>query len=222
MKLISIVTPCYNEEGNIELLCKTVEELFKESLADYDYEHIFIDNCSTDNTIEILRRLAKNNKRINVYGHKSTMNHLTKRHDYLFRKISSYQPILKSNILKSSFSLGKGSEKINFKAIKVKHGNDTNTTAYIFEKIAYISDTNDLSIVKIKELKNLKFLIIDCLKLENHPTHLSLDECLYVRDVLKPKKTILTNLHHDLDYSYLIKHLPKNVMPAFDGLNIKF
>ena len=150
------------------------------------------------------------------------MDHLTKRHDYLFRKISSYQPILKSNILKSSFSLGKGSEKINFKAIKVKHGNDTNTTAYIFEKIAYISDTNDLSIVKIKELKNLKFLIIDCLKLENHPTHLSLDECLYVRDVLKPKKTILTNLHHDLDYSYLIKHLPKNVMPAFDGLNIKF
>ena len=176
----------------------------------------------TNGMFELRPFFWKYKKKINVYGDSHTIKLITKRHDYLFRKISSYQPILKSNILKSSFSLGKGSEKINFKAIKVKHGNDTNATAYIFEKVAYISDTNDLSIVKIKELKNLKFLIIDCLKFENHPTHLSLDECLYVRDILKPKKTILTNLHHDLDYSYLIKHLPKNVMPAFDGLNIKF
>ena len=38
--------------------------------------------------------------------------------------------------------------------------------------------------------------------------------------MLKPKKTILTNLHYDLDYDFLISKLPKNVLPAYDGLKI--
>ena len=72
----------------------------------------------------------------------------------------------------------------------------------------------------MKELKNLKYLIIDCLKLEKHPSHFNLKESLYVHRKLKPKKTILTNLHHDLDYNYLLKKLPRNVVPAYDGLKI--
>ena len=39
--------------------------------------------------------------------------------------------------------------------------------------------------------------------------------------MLKPKKTILTNLHTDLDYDYLIKSLPKNIIPAYDSMNLK-
>ena len=106
-----------------------------------------------------------------------------------------------------------------FKAIKVKHG-DTNSLAYIFEKTAYISDCNDLSIVKINELKNLNYLIIDCLKYNKHPTHFNLEESLYIHKKLKPKKSILTNLHHDLDYNYLKNKLPANVVPAYDGLKL--
>jgi phosphoribosyl 1,2-cyclic phosphate phosphodiesterase len=37
---------------------------------------------------------------------------------------------------------------------------------------------------------------------------------------LKPKKTILTNLHTDLDYNQLLKILPNNIIPGYDGLNI--
>jgi phosphoribosyl 1,2-cyclic phosphate phosphodiesterase len=72
----------------------------------------------------------------------------------------------------------------------------------------------------MKELKNLKYLIIDCLKLQRHPSHFNLKESLYVHQKLKPKKTILTNLHHDLDYNYLLKKLPRDVVPAYDGLKI--
>ena len=92
--------------------------------------------------------------------------------------------------------------------------------AFIFEKTAYISDSNDLSIINMRKLKNLKYLIIDCLKLKKHPSHFNLEESLYIHRHLKPKKTILTNLHHDLDYNFLLKDLPKNVMPAYDGLKI--
>ena len=158
-------------------------------------------------------------KKINIYGDTVTMNLIKKRHDYLFKRIGSYPPIVQSNIIKSKFSLGSSSEKIFFKAIKVKHGK-TNSQGYIFENTAYISDCNDLSIINMKELKNLKYLIIDCLKLKKHFSHFNLSESLYVHQKLKPKKTILTNLHYDLDYNYLLKKLPKNVEPAYDGLKI--
>ena len=158
-------------------------------------------------------------KKINIYGDTVTMNLIKKRHDYLFKKIGSYPPIVQSNIIKSKFSLGSSSEKIFFKAIKVKHGK-TNSQGYIFENTAYISDCNDLSIINMKELKNLKYLIIDCLKLKKHFSHFNLSESLYVHQKLKPKKTILTNLHYDLDYNYLLKKLPRNVVPAYDGLKI--
>ena len=92
--------------------------------------------------------------------------------------------------------------------------------AFIFEITAYISDCNDLSIINIKALKKLKYLIIDCLKLKKNFAHFNLEQSLYVHDHLKPKKTILTNLHSDLDYNALLKKLPGNVIPAYDGLNI--
>ena len=72
----------------------------------------------------------------------------------------------------------------------------------------------------MRELRNLKYLIIDCLKLHKHPSHFSLDESLYVHRMLNPQKTILTNLHYDLDYYHLLKILPKDVIPAYDGLKI--
>ena len=56
-KLISVMTPCYNEEAVIETLYQAVRAEFA-NLPDYAYEHIFIDNASTDSTAAILRRLA--------------------------------------------------------------------------------------------------------------------------------------------------------------------
>lgn len=65
MKKISIFTPCYNEEGNIIELYNQVTETMK-LLSNYDYEYIFIDNKSTDNTRNILRNLAEKDKRVKV------------------------------------------------------------------------------------------------------------------------------------------------------------
>ena len=77
-----------------------------------------------------------------------------------------------------------------------------------------------MSIAKSNDLKNLNLLIIDCLKIEKHPSHFCLKESLYVHEQLKPKKTILTNLHLNLDYDLLSKKLPRNVIAAYDGLKI--
>ena len=161
----------------------------------------------------------KNNKKINIYGNMKTINHLKKRFDYCFKKNGYYPAIVKANLIKKRFSLGEYNNKINFQTLKAKHGR-VDIVIYIFEKTAYISDCNDLSIVKMKELRNLNYLIIDCLKIEKNFAHFSLKEALYIHKLLKPKKTILTNLHHDLDYDFLLQKLPKNVLPAYDGLKL--
>jgi len=173
----------------------------------------------TNGLFELRPFFWKQNKKINIYGDLFTMDLLKKSQEYLFKKINTYPAIVKSNIIKSKFSLGRANEEIIFKTIKLRHG-ETKSLAYIFEKTAYISDCNDLSIIRMKELKNLNHLIIDCLKFKKHPSHFNLDESIYVHHHLEPKKTILTNLHHDLDYNYLLKKLPSDMVPAYDGLKI--
>lgn len=65
MKHISIMTPCFNEEGNIRNIYNAVKEQFNK-LPQYTYEHIFIDNCSTDNSRVILRELSKEDHNVKV------------------------------------------------------------------------------------------------------------------------------------------------------------
>lgn len=73
-KLISIVTPCYNEEANIDELYQRIVEVM--SRLDYDYEHIFIDNCSTDNSIVKLRALAAQDKRVKLILNARNFGHI--------------------------------------------------------------------------------------------------------------------------------------------------
>lgn len=63
-KKITIMTPCYNEEENVEEIYNQVKAEFDKLSERYDYEHLFIDNCSKDRTREILRELASKDKNI--------------------------------------------------------------------------------------------------------------------------------------------------------------
>lgn len=73
-KLISIVTPCYNEEANIDELYQRIIEVM--SRLDYDYEHVFIDNCSTDGSHAKLRALAAQDKRVKVIFNARNFGHI--------------------------------------------------------------------------------------------------------------------------------------------------
>lgn len=64
MKKISILVPCYNEEGNVVPISKAIEDELQKSCSQYDYEICFIDNCSTDNTRLLIRGLCQNNAKI--------------------------------------------------------------------------------------------------------------------------------------------------------------
>ncbi|WP_060825358.1 glycosyltransferase family 2 protein [Sulfurospirillum cavolei] len=75
MKKISIVTPCYNEEDNVSECARVIKEVF----AKYDiytYEHIFIDNASTDQTVVKLKELAGKDKNIKIIVNSRNFGHI--------------------------------------------------------------------------------------------------------------------------------------------------
>jgi glycosyltransferase involved in cell wall biosynthesis len=64
MKRISVVSPCFNEAPNVEELCRRVRATLEG--LNLEYEHILIDNASTDGTVDILKSLASQDKRIKI------------------------------------------------------------------------------------------------------------------------------------------------------------
>ncbi|MCR5103034.1 MAG: glycosyltransferase family 2 protein [Eubacterium sp.] len=63
-KKVSVLIPCYNEEENVVPMSKAIQEMFEENLPQYDYELLFIDNASSDNTRPLLREICKRNKHV--------------------------------------------------------------------------------------------------------------------------------------------------------------
>ena len=64
MKKISILIPCYNEEENVGPMSEAIITLFRDELKNYDYELLFIDNDSQDNTRLLLREICEKNKKV--------------------------------------------------------------------------------------------------------------------------------------------------------------
>lgn len=85
-KLISIVTPCYNEEANIDELYARITAVMA-TLPAYDYEHICIDNSSTDGTVAKLKEIAARDKRLKIIVNARNFGHIR----------SPYHAILQSN-----------------------------------------------------------------------------------------------------------------------------
>lgn len=74
-KLISVVTPCYNEQENIQELYEQVKEVFSE-IREYNYEHIFIDNASTDSTVQVLKKIASEDRNIKIIVNSRNFGHI--------------------------------------------------------------------------------------------------------------------------------------------------
>ncbi|MES2972786.1 MAG: glycosyltransferase family 2 protein [Pseudomonadota bacterium] len=65
-KVISVVTPCFNEEDSIEECYQAIKQVFDTQLPDYRVEHIFCDNASTDRTVELLTAIAERDPNVRI------------------------------------------------------------------------------------------------------------------------------------------------------------
>jgi len=75
-KRITVVTPCYNEEDNVEILVEKVKEVLEKVADRYEFEHLFMDNSSTDQTVAILRRLTQKHSHLRVIVNTRNFGHI--------------------------------------------------------------------------------------------------------------------------------------------------
>ena len=176
---------------------KTIDKVF--------YSHMHADQTHGINDLRVF--YLKKKKTIPVHADNETRKYLMNNFRYCFVKNSrEYPAILKLNSINKNLYIKDGIKKIPIRAIKVHHG-QVNSICYVIDKkVAYISDVSNIKLKDYKYFKNLKYIIIDCLWLKYHPSHLNLENSLKLIAEFKPKKAILTNLHSDLDYEKLKKN----------------
>ena len=100
---------------------------------------------------------------------------------------------------------------LKIESFPVQHGKIKSTLYKINNKCAYAPDVNKIDDKDLKYLKNLKYLIVDCLRYNFHPTHFNLEDVFDLIHKIKPKKTILTNLSNEIDYNEIKKLLMRNL-----------
>ena len=184
------------------------------------YSHIHADQTHGINDLRSF--FINSRKQVNVYADKITSKYLKSTFSYIFKSFSKeYPATLTLNNLPKTILTKNNNKKIFIKSIIVEHGNVKSNCFIIDKKLAYISDVSKIYEKDSKYFKNLKYLIIDCLWYNYHPSHFNLETSLNVIKKFKPKNAILTNLSPVLDYKILKKLLPKNVIPAHDGLTLK-
>jgi phosphoribosyl 1,2-cyclic phosphate phosphodiesterase len=92
--------------------------------------------------------------------------------------------------------------------------------AYRFNDFAYATDLNEIPTETIDGLRGLDVLVLDCLRLKPHATHLSLESALAYVDKLKPRRTFFTHIAHDIKHARDTARLPDGVSFAYDGLEV--
>jgi len=183
------------------------------------YTHLHADQTHGINDLRVF--YLKNKKKIPVYADYKTKKFLYTTFKYCFTSTPGYPAILEFRKIKKKLTFKSKKDKISIVNVPVKHGKINSLCYIINKKLAYASDTNLVFKKDFELFKNLDFLIIDCLwQKKVHPSHFNLNQILDLIKIINPKKTILTNMHTDLDYIKLKKILPKNIVPGYDGMVI--
>ena len=169
------------------------------------YSHQHGDQTHGINDLRVF--FLKNKRQIPIYADKKTIIYLKKTFGYCFQnnptipKSLDYPATLKIFPLKKRHIFS----NIIIDCIPVNHGNIDSIGFIINRKFAYASDVKLIYKKDLSLFKNLEYLVIDCLRYDAHPSHYCLSEIFDLVNKINPKKTILTNLHTDLDYMTLKK-----------------
>lgn len=105
--------------------------------------------------------------------------------------------------------------------IAVEHGPLNGCQGYRLGDLAYLPDVKRIPPASLDKLQGLELLILNCLRLRPHGSHLSLDESLHYVDILQPRRCLLTHMTHDIDAQEDQQRLPEHVRFAHDGLIVQ-
>lgn len=155
---------------------------------------------------------------IPCYGAPRTLRDIRRRFDYIFKPTQEGggKPKLQMIPIRGPIDLF-GLEVV---PVLVYHG-ELPVLGFRFGPAAYVTDTNRIPPRSMGLLRGLDLLVLDALRWRPHPTHFSVDEALEVIRELRPRRSYLTHLTHDLDHVRTNRVLPPGVELAYDGLCLR-
>lgn len=195
------------------------QQMLRENISKIDgiiYTHEHSDHTAG---LDDIRPFTQRYGALPIYAYERVLQNLEKRFDYIFtteNKYPSAPSVIINTIKNKPFILG------NMKVIpiEVQHGK-LSIFGFRFDKLAYLTDASFINNKEKEKLKNLNVLVINALRIKNHPTHFNLEKALELISEVKPKKAYITHISHKLGFHSVVeKQLPKNVFLAYDGLKI--
>jgi len=224
----SLMVERQSEKGVTRIVIDTAPDL-REQLIDAEVDHIdavFLTHEHADQThgIDDLRSVVLHmRRRIPVYFNASTAKDIIQRFGYCFERPagSDYPPILDRHAIEAGESKtidGPGGP-VTLSAFIMQHGNIP-ALGYRIGDAAYAPDVSDIPRESWGALENLDLWIVDGLRYAPHPSHFSVSDALRWIERFKPKRSVITNMHSDLDYEVLRQSLPAGVVPAYDGMRL--
>ena len=170
--------------------------------------------------IDDLRPFYFNHGDVNIYAHKRVLLNIKNRFSYIFNNDNNYPgvPVINPTEIDNNIFKVNG---LNIMPISVKH-NKLQVFGYRLEDFAYITDMKTISDFEISKLTNLKVLVLNCLRIKEHHSHLNLKEALDLVKIIKPKICYFTHISHYLGFHKEVEsNLPDNIFLAYDQLTIK-
>ncbi len=94
---------------------------------------------------------------------------------------------------------------------------------YRIDRLAYITDCKTMPEATLRAMQGVEVLVINALRIEEHPSHMNLSEALEVIERVKPRQAYITHISHHMGLHAKVQPtLPDNVQLAYDGLSINF
>jgi len=149
------------------------------------------------------------------YGNASTDVDLHRRFGYAFAGTPwvGLIPHLTFDVVEEPFEL----LGVPIAPIELRHGR-IESTGWRFGSFAYLTDASSIPQRSMEQLQGLDLLVIDGLRPRPHPTHFSIGEAVAVAQELRPARTLLTHMNHDVHFARTSAELPSGIGLAYDGL----
>ena len=184
---------------------------------------VLITHCHVDHIfgLDDIRPLNFRYGAMGIYADENAWKDLRRVFQYIFKPthFGGGLPQLIPHIIEKNAAFCFG-ENLTVTPLEVIHGK-LPVLAYRFNDFAYATDLNFISEESMNGLQDLDVLVLDCVRIKPHATHLGLYEALEYIERLKPKRAFLTHLNHDVLYDRDSKLLPDNVQFAFDELVVE-
>ena len=157
-----------------------------------------------------------NDKIIPAYMPKDMKDKILSHYKFIFKGDKDYRPFMEVRDIQNKFFIN----NIEIQTFKHNHGS-IDVQTYRIGKFAYSTDLKNFYKNDIDNLQDLDLWVVGLLRSDPHPSHAGFEQILDYIKYIKPKKTIFTHMTALLDEEKLISECPKNVLPAFDGMEIE-